>query len=94
MPQIINLLRVPGVHQVMLQVRMAEVNRTGLREIGGDILAVHSGLGMRGTKIGGGTITASGIWRNGLAGLAAPPAGARPGTRRRLAFSPAAISSC
>ncbi|NLF69390.1 MAG: hypothetical protein GX575_10095 [Candidatus Anammoximicrobium sp.] len=36
-PQIINLLRVPGVQQVMLQVRIAELNRTGLREIGADI---------------------------------------------------------
>ncbi len=36
-PRIINLLRVPGVHQVMLQVRIAELNRTGLREIGADM---------------------------------------------------------
>jgi len=32
--EIINLLRVPGVHQVMLKVRIAELNRTALREIG------------------------------------------------------------
>jgi Flp pilus assembly secretin CpaC len=37
-PKIINLLRVPGVQQVMLQVRIAELNRTGLREIGADLL--------------------------------------------------------
>ena len=37
-PRIINLLRVPGVQQVMLQVRIAELNRTGLREIGADLL--------------------------------------------------------
>lgn len=36
-PQIINLLRVPGVQQVMLQVRIAELNRTGLRQIGADM---------------------------------------------------------
>jgi len=34
---IINLLRVPGVHQVMLKVRIAELNRRALREIGADI---------------------------------------------------------
>ncbi len=32
----INLLRVPGVHQVMLQVQIAELNRTALRNIGAD----------------------------------------------------------
>ncbi len=35
--QIINLIRVPGVQQVMLQVRVAELNRTALREIGSDM---------------------------------------------------------
>jgi pilus assembly protein CpaC len=34
--QIINLLRVPGVQQVMLQVRIAELNRTALRQVGAD----------------------------------------------------------
>jgi pilus assembly protein CpaC len=32
----INLLRVPGVHQVMLRVQIAELNRTALRNIGAD----------------------------------------------------------
>lgn len=36
-PQIINLIRVPGVQQVMLKVQIAELNRTALREIGTDI---------------------------------------------------------
>ena len=36
MLQIINLITLPGVQQVMLQVRIAELNRTALREIGGD----------------------------------------------------------
>lgn len=35
--EIINLLRVPGVHQVMLKVRIAELNRSALREIGTDL---------------------------------------------------------
>ena len=33
-PQIINLIRVPGVQQVMLQVKVAEINRTALRKLG------------------------------------------------------------
>ena len=37
-PRIINLMRVPGVHQVLLKVQVAELNRTGLRNIGGDFL--------------------------------------------------------
>jgi pilus assembly protein CpaC len=36
-PQVVNLLQVVGLQQVMLQVRVAELNRTGLREIGADI---------------------------------------------------------
>jgi pilus assembly protein CpaC len=35
-PQIINLLRVPGTQQVLLKVRIAELNRTALRQIGAD----------------------------------------------------------
>jgi pilus assembly protein CpaC len=35
-PQIINLLRVPGTQQVLLKVRVAELNRTALRQIGAD----------------------------------------------------------
>ncbi len=36
-PRIVNLLRVPGVQQVMLQVQIAELNRTALRGIGSDL---------------------------------------------------------
>jgi pilus assembly protein CpaC len=36
-PRIINLLRVPGVQQVMLKVEIAELNRSAMREIGADI---------------------------------------------------------
>jgi pilus assembly protein CpaC len=38
-PQIINLMRVPGVRQVMLKVQIAELNRTALRQIGTDMIA-------------------------------------------------------
>ncbi|MFO0841661.1 MAG: pilus assembly protein N-terminal domain-containing protein [Gemmataceae bacterium] len=60
-PQIINLLRVPGPQQVLLKVRVAELNRSGLRAIGADFLAVdpESGL-IAGTQIGGATISAIG----------------------------------
>jgi len=57
-PQIINLLRVPGVQQVMLQVRIAELNRTGLRQIGADFL--WNGDNILGTLLGGGTMTTAG----------------------------------
>lgn len=57
-PPIINLLRVPGVHQVMLQVRIAELNRTGLRQIGADFL--WNGDNVLGTLLGGGTLTTAG----------------------------------
>lgn len=33
-PQVVNLIRVPGVQQVMLQVKIAELNRTALRQMG------------------------------------------------------------
>ena len=57
---IINLLRVPGVHQVMLQVQIAEVDRTGLREIGADILRANPGVGnILATQIGGGGMSGS-----------------------------------
>jgi pilus assembly protein CpaC len=63
-PQVINLLRVPGTRQVMLKVRVAELNRTALRQIGTDIL-VSSGGTTVGTRIGGNTVnaTASGMKR-------------------------------
>jgi pilus assembly protein CpaC len=36
-PKIINLIRVPGVQQVMLQVKIAEVDRTALRNMGATV---------------------------------------------------------
>lgn len=52
-PQIINLIRVPGVQQVMLQVKIAELNRSGLREIGADIFVNAAPDAVIGTQIGG-----------------------------------------
>jgi len=44
-PQIINLLRVVGSQQVMLKVRIAELNRTALRRIGANFLGVDPRTG-------------------------------------------------
>lgn len=74
-PRIINLLRVPGSQQVMLKVRIAELNRTALREIGADLLAVDPDTGaIFGTQIGGagvsglGAFTGAGITPSGNVG--------------------------
>jgi pilus assembly protein CpaC len=74
-PQIINLMRVPGVQQVMLKVQLAELNRTALRQVGADIF-IRDGSTTLGTQIGGSfasltgldlspTTTAFGIFDNG-----------------------------
>lgn len=66
--RVINLVRVPGVQQVLLQVRIAELDRTAAREIGADWLIGTSNGGRIGTQIGGATVKA--------AGLLNPPTGA------------------
>jgi pilus assembly protein CpaC len=38
-PKIINLLRVPGAQQVLLKVKVAELDRTAFRQIGADLIA-------------------------------------------------------
>jgi pilus assembly protein CpaC len=58
-PQIINLIRVPGVQQVLLQVRIAELNRTALREIGADWL-LNADKTILGTNISGNPVTGFG----------------------------------
>jgi pilus assembly protein CpaC len=66
--RVINLLRVPGAQQVLLQVRIAELNRTAMREVGADWLIVDPDNGnIVGTRIGGAVISASGL--AGLGGL-------------------------
>jgi pilus assembly protein CpaC len=59
-PQIINLIRVPGSQQVLLKVRIAELNRTAMREIGADLIALTDG-NLIGTNIGSGSVAAQGI---------------------------------
>ncbi len=57
-PTVINLIHVPGAHQVLLKVRVAELNRTAMRQIGSDFLAVDKRSGaLFGTQIGGSTVT-------------------------------------
>jgi len=55
-PQIINLLRVAGSQQVMLKVRIAELNRTAMRRIGANFLGVDPRTGgIVGSAIAGAT---------------------------------------
>lgn len=55
-PQIINLLRVVGSQQVMLKVRIAELNRTAIRRIGANFLGVDTHTGaIVGSSIAGPT---------------------------------------
>src|SRR5579883_224154 len=67
-PQIINLLRVPGTQQVLLKVRVAELNRTALRQIGADWTILNpKNLNMVSTAIGGATVTGNGTVAGGTA---------------------------
>jgi pilus assembly protein CpaC len=76
-PRVINLIRVPGIQQVLLQVRIAELNRTGLREIGADLGIVHPDSGAIGaTNIAGAAVDAlSLLGAGGLAGEVATASG-------------------
>ncbi len=68
-PRVINLLSVPGSKQVLLKVRVAELNRTAFRQIGSDLLVGKSSSGaVIGTQIGGATVNAQAA-ANPLAGL-------------------------
>lgn len=59
-PRIINLLRVPGVQQIMLKVQIAELSRTGMREIGADFFVKNRDNAL-GTQIGGAIVSLSGL---------------------------------
>jgi pilus assembly protein CpaC len=76
-PRIINLIRIPGSQQVLLKVRIAELDRTALREIGCDWFAVDPSSGaIVGTQIGGAGVAANAVLNNGLAGVATATLGA------------------
>jgi pilus assembly protein CpaC len=59
--RIINLIRVPTSQQILLKVRIAELNRTSLREMGADFLAVNPNTGLAiGTGLGSGALSGGG----------------------------------
>jgi pilus assembly protein CpaC len=59
--RVINLIRVPGSQQVLLKVRVAELNRTAMRDIGADFIAFDKSSSLAvGTSLGNSTIAASG----------------------------------
>lgn len=51
---LINLLHVPGEHQVMLRVRIAELNRTAARELGADFQVLEDSFSISHFITGGG----------------------------------------
>ncbi len=57
--RIINLIRVVGSQQILLKVRVAELNRTAMRAVGADFLNLTSSSAV-GTNLGNGTIVGSG----------------------------------
>jgi pilus assembly protein CpaC len=60
-PRIINLLRVPGAQQVLLKVKVAELDRTAMRQIGADwFLLDRENNTFVGTQIGGSSVAATG----------------------------------
>lgn len=67
--QLINLMTVPGVHQVLLQVRVAELNRTGMRELGADTYFEFGSGNILGTKISGADVTLNGVGPGSQNGL-------------------------
>jgi pilus assembly protein CpaC len=63
--RIINLMRVPGVQQVMLKVQVAELNRSALRRIGADLFIQDGGTIIE-TFLGNiDTATVRGVFDNG-----------------------------
>jgi pilus assembly protein CpaC len=60
-PQLINLIRVPGSQQVLLKVRVAELNRTALREVGADLLALDTAGTVVGTQISNAHVVAQSV---------------------------------
>lgn len=81
---IVNLLKVPTSQQVMLKVRIAEVNRTGLRDIGANFLAIdEANRAIFGTQIAGsvsGGAIAAGSSLLGEVSTPISPVGNRGGT--------------
>jgi len=69
--RIVNMLKVPGEFQVMLRVRIAELNRSQLRQMGVDFsILFNNGRQMLSYAAGGLPATLSGIFENGDINLA------------------------
>ncbi|MCH8828997.1 MAG: type II and III secretion system protein, partial [Planctomycetes bacterium] len=67
---IVNMLEVPGEYQIMLRVRIAEINRSQLRRMGIDLsLLLNSGKHAVRYAIGGLPSSISGIFENGEIGV-------------------------
>lgn len=60
-PQIINLITVPGVQQIMLKVRIAELDRTALRRVGADWFIQDSSGNTIGTQISSAVASLTGM---------------------------------
>lgn len=68
--QVVNLIRVPTSQQVLLKVRVAELNRTAFRQIGADFVAKIPQFGdLFGTQIGGASFLGSGTSAASAAGV-------------------------
>ena len=76
--QVINLIRVPTSQQVMLKVRVAELNRTAFRQIGADFLAEIPGAqSLFGSQIAGNGYAGGRIGYSTFPGLQPFPIGNR-----------------
>jgi pilus assembly protein CpaC len=61
-PEVINLIRLPGSQQVLLKVRVAELNRSALRRIGANFLGIDPSTGaIVGTQVANPLTAAGGI---------------------------------
>ncbi|MFT3729807.1 MAG: pilus assembly protein N-terminal domain-containing protein [Hyphomicrobium sp.] len=77
-PQVINMLRVPGSKQVLLKVRIAELNRTSFRQVGADILVKTKsftfGTQLSNSSISGSASNVPGAGLEGMASIFSAPA--------------------
>ncbi|WP_337172925.1 pilus assembly protein N-terminal domain-containing protein [Paludisphaera sp.] len=72
--QVINLIRVPTSQQVLLKVRVAELNRTAFRQIGADFLAsIPEFASLFGTQIGGSRFEPGRVGRSTFNPIGPPP---------------------
>lgn len=67
---IVNMLEVPGEHQLMLRVRVAELNRSELRRLGVNLdYLINGGRHIVSSAMGGVPSTLTGIFENGEIGV-------------------------